>query len=128
MNNINLTSIRVLTTTENKPLRGVSGELTHEDAISKRLRDLLKHGDSLCTDDVDHQKFREIVPNSNWCSEFLALPLSERQQRAIDMRTISSKSKENKCMEFLDVNQSAVIKTMKDITSVPFKYRINSIA
>ena len=61
MNKINLTAIRVLTTNKNKPPRGVSGELTHEDAISKRLRDLLRQGDSLCTDDVDHRKFQEIV-------------------------------------------------------------------
>ena len=85
MNNINLTAIRVLTTTENNSPRGVSVELTHEDAMSKRLRDLLRHGDSLCTDDVDHRKFQEIVATSNWRSKFLALPLSERQKRTIDM-------------------------------------------
>ena len=78
MNNINLTAIRVLITTENIPPRGVSGELTHEDAMSKRLRDLLMHSDSPYTDDVEHQKFREIVTTSDWLSKILALPLSER--------------------------------------------------
>ena len=76
--------------------------MTHEDAMSKRLWDMLRHGDNLCTDDVDYQKIREIVTTSDWRSKILALPLNERQQRAIDMRTISSKSKENKSMGFLE--------------------------
>ena len=75
---------------------------------------LLTHGDRLCTDDIEHQKFREIVATAKWRDEFLALPLKERSARAMDMRKISSKSKAEKSMELMDVNQNAVIQAMRD--------------
>ena len=75
---------------------------------------LLTHGDSLCSDDVEHQKFRAIVASPKWRGEFLALTLEERQVRAMDMRKISSNSKVEKSMELMDVNQNTVIQAMRD--------------
>ncbi len=50
---------------------------------------LLSHGDLLCTDDVDYQRFRRQVRSADWQHEFLARPLAERQQIARQMRAES---------------------------------------
>ena len=55
---------------------------------------LILHGDSLCTDDVEHQHFREqIVTNSVWRSEFLSLPIAERIEQARQARMQSNEHK-----------------------------------
>jgi UDP-2,3-diacylglucosamine hydrolase len=43
-------------------------------------RTVLMHGDTLCTDDVDYQKFRAQVRNPVWQKGFLALPLEARKK------------------------------------------------
>ena len=57
---------------------------------------LLMHGDSLCTDDVEHQRYREIVLSPEWQSAVLELPITERLQRALDMRMQSETGKAKK--------------------------------
>src|SRR5262245_44323184 len=42
---------------------------------------LLMHGDTLCTDDLDYQKFRAQVRNPGWQKNFLALPLEQRKRQ-----------------------------------------------
>mgnify|MGYP000448146856 CR=1 FL=1 len=39
---------------------------------------LLMHGDTLCTDDVDYQKFRTMVRDPHWQKEFLDKSADER--------------------------------------------------
>ncbi|MDH5394902.1 MAG: UDP-2,3-diacylglucosamine diphosphatase, partial [Gammaproteobacteria bacterium] len=39
---------------------------------------LLMHGDTLCTDDIDYQKFRTMVRDPHWKAEFFALANEER--------------------------------------------------
>jgi len=56
-------------------------------AAGQRL--LLTHGDLLCTDDVDYQRFRAQVRAAGWQRNFLAHPLAERQAIARQMRTQS---------------------------------------
>ena len=74
---------------------------------------LLMHGDSLCTDDVEHQRFRQIVNSQEWQSEFLSLPVSERLKRALDMRQQSESGKVRKDEMLMDVTESAVCEEMK---------------
>ena len=54
------------------------------------------HGDSLCTDDVEHQRYREIVLSPEWQSAVLELPITERLQRALNMRMQSETGKAKK--------------------------------
>ncbi|MDH3689627.1 MAG: UDP-2,3-diacylglucosamine diphosphatase, partial [Gammaproteobacteria bacterium] len=74
---------------------------------------LLMHGDSLCTDDVEHQEFRTKVRASQWQNEFLGKTLSERNAIAISLRKQSEAKKSYKTMEFMDVNQQAVEQAMR---------------
>lgn len=52
-------------------------------------RYLLTHGDLLCTDDLDYQRFRQQVRTEDWQRAFLARPLAERQAAARQMRAQS---------------------------------------
>ena len=74
---------------------------------------LLMHGDSLCTDDVEHQRYRNVVLSPEWQKSILELPVSERLNRALDMRATSEKNKQVKSLSLMDVNQQSVLQTMK---------------
>lgn len=50
---------------------------------------LLTHGDALCIDDQDYQRFRAQVRQPAWQQAFLARPLAERQAVAQSMRDAS---------------------------------------
>ena len=76
---------------------------------------LLMHGDSLCTDDVEHQRYREVVLSPEWQESILELPISERLNRALDMRAASEKNKQVKSQSLMDVNQQSVLQTMKQL-------------
>lgn len=71
-------------------------------------RSLLIHGDTLCTDDHDYQKFRALVRAPQWQAEFLARPLAERRQIAARLRSESSDAMAQKTAEIMDVNAGAV--------------------
>ena len=70
---------------------------------------ILLHGDSLCTDDLEYQHFRNMVRTVQWQSEFLSRSLEERAQFAQQARAQSQESVANKTEEILDVNQQAVL-------------------
>jgi UDP-2,3-diacylglucosamine hydrolase len=53
-------------------------------AFGDRL--LLTHGDLLCIDDIDYQRFRSQVRSAAWQADFLARPLAERRLAAAQMR------------------------------------------
>ena len=74
---------------------------------------LLMHGDSLCTDDIEHQRYRHIVLSPDWQREILKLPAEERLNRALDMRTQSESGIDKKSAEIMDINQSAVEEAMR---------------
>jgi len=74
---------------------------------------LLMHGDTLCTDDVDYQKFRQMVRDPTWQQEFLNKPLEERHQIAQSLRAQSKEATSGKAEDIMDVNQEAVINVMK---------------
>jgi UDP-2,3-diacylglucosamine hydrolase len=69
---------------------------------------LLSHGDILCTDDTDYQRFRAEVRNEAWQSQFLNQPLSVRIAYIESVRQQSAQEKSIKSMDIMDVNQSAV--------------------
>lgn len=69
---------------------------------------VLMHGDTLCTDDVDYQKFRAQVRNPAWQKGFLALPLEARKRQIEAVRQTSESEKTRKAPEIMDVNQGAV--------------------
>ncbi len=52
-------------------------------------RILLSHGDELCTADLPYQAFRREVRSPAWQASFLARPLDERVQAAVQMRRAS---------------------------------------
>jgi UDP-2,3-diacylglucosamine hydrolase len=69
---------------------------------------LLMHGDTLCTDDLDYQKFRAMVRNAAWQKEFLAKSPAERTKIAQQARQHSELAKQSKQMAIMDVNLATV--------------------
>ncbi len=55
---------------------------------------LLSHGDALCLEDIDYQRFRREVRSPAWQHAFLARPLAEREALAADMRARSEARKQ----------------------------------
>jgi UDP-2,3-diacylglucosamine hydrolase len=74
---------------------------------------LLMHGDTLCTDDVDYQKFRKLMHNRWFQRIALALPLSIRRRIAGRLRGQSQKHVVRKAEAIMDVNQGAVEATLR---------------
>jgi len=75
---------------------------------------LLLHGDTLCTDDVEYQKFRAMVRNPQWQDEMLAKSPQERLELAKRFREISKTETAQKDNAIMDVNQDAVLQTMRE--------------
>jgi UDP-2,3-diacylglucosamine hydrolase len=75
-----------------------------------RLADgtLLSHGDSLCTDDAEYQKLREVLRSTVWQAETLARPLDERRTMGLELRARSRAENANKAVNIMDVNAAAV--------------------
>ncbi|GJL82080.1 MAG: UDP-2,3-diacylglucosamine hydrolase [marine bacterium B5-7] len=69
---------------------------------------LLSHGDAYCTDDTEHQQFRQMVHNPQWQSEFLSKSINERLAYAHEARRISESGKSSKSMDIMDVSAAAI--------------------
>jgi len=76
-------------------------------------RTLLMHGDTLCTDDVEYQKFRTMVRDPVWQRAFLAKPLEERVRMAREVRSKSEVSKQVKETAIMDVSAATVDATLR---------------
>jgi UDP-2,3-diacylglucosamine hydrolase len=74
---------------------------------------LLLHGDTLCTDDVEYQKFRAMVRNPAWQQQMLALSPEERLKLAREYREMSQAETGNKAEDIMDVNQQTLEKVMQ---------------
>lgn len=74
---------------------------------------LLMHGDTLCSEDLEYQKFREMVRNPAWQQAFLAKPLEERMRMAREVRGKSEQAKQVKDMAIMDVTQATVEQTLR---------------
>ena len=79
----------------------------------KGVKTLLVHGDTLCTDDVDSQKWRTIARSEAFQREFLARSLDERRRTIVGMREKSKEIVEGKPAEIMDVNEAAVAQAMR---------------
>lgn len=76
-------------------------------------RTLLMHGDTLCTDDVDYQRFRAYARDAANQRRFLAQPLIERKRQMIGMRAESETAKQSKSAEIMDVAPATVEATLR---------------
>ena len=71
---------------------------------TNKLKVLLLHGDTLCTDDIDYQKFRSLVRSKVWQKEMLSKSLDERLKIADELRKKSIEANSEKNEEIMDVN------------------------
>ena len=69
---------------------------------------LLTHGDALCTDDADYQRFRAYARDAGNQARFLAQPLATRREQMLGMRAQSEASKQQKTETIMDVAPVAV--------------------
>jgi len=85
-------------------------ELIHEPYIAHFDNQpvLLMHGDILCTDDTRYQELRQMLRNPTWQKDFLARPLTEREQMAKALRQQSKEETQSKAADIMDVNDTAV--------------------
>lgn len=75
---------------------------------------LLMHGDTLCTDDIEYQKFRSMVRNPEWQAAFLEKPLEERRAIVHNLRETSRQATDDKTDSIMDVNQLSVSQAMQN--------------
>lgn len=75
-------------------------------------RAVLVHGDALCTDDLDYQRFRALTRTAAWRNDFLARPLEQRIAVADDLRMRSEQAKGDKSTALMDAAPDAVAQTM----------------
>lgn len=69
---------------------------------------LLSHGDLLCSDDVEYQKFRSQVRDPSWQKAFLDKSVAQRQAFADQARQESQVQTRQKSLQIMDVNQDDV--------------------
>jgi UDP-2,3-diacylglucosamine hydrolase len=69
---------------------------------------LLSHGDALCLDDVDYQRFRQQVRSRAWQADFLAKPLAQRQTIAHDLRA-QSESRKTSGASYADADKNMTL-------------------
>ena len=74
---------------------------------------LLMHGDVLCTDDVEYQKFRTYARDPGNQARFLAQPLAARRHQIRGIRAESESAKQGKAAEIMDVNRDAVDEALR---------------
>ena len=86
----------------------VGGELLPEKVLlrlkNSNVSYLLMHGDQLCTDDIDHQKFRSLVLSDTWKKNFLNKDIEERLKIAQELRNTSMQATSKKSAGIMDVN------------------------
>lgn len=75
---------------------------------------LISHGDTLCTDDIEYQKFRVQVHDATFQRNFLAQPIKERKAYIEMLRRQSTSAKQTKDTAIMDVNDDAVAGLLRD--------------
>ncbi len=70
---------------------------------------LLLHGDTLCTDDLQYQVFRQRVRTQDFADRFLQLPTEQRQEMAHKARDASKQHTASMApSDIMDINEMAV--------------------
>ena len=67
---------------------------------------LLSHGDALCLDDVDYQRFRSVARSTDWQTQFLVQPLAVRRAQARAIRH-QSEARKDAGEVYADVDSAA---------------------
>ncbi|WP_189637772.1 UDP-2,3-diacylglucosamine diphosphatase [Thalassotalea sp. HSM 43] len=77
-------------------------------------RALIMHGDTLCTNDIEYQKFRK--KSRSWWWQFIikSLPLKTRRKMAQNYRQKADSSEKMQAKEIMDVSQSEVEAQMRE--------------
>lgn len=75
---------------------------------------ILMHGDTLCTDDTEYLEFRAKVRGQEWQQEFLAKPLLERKEIALELREKSKSMGAQKAEDIMDVADQAVSEALEN--------------
>lgn len=75
---------------------------------------LLMHGDTLCTGDVEYQRFRRMVRDPAWQQHFLARSADHRLAMVRQARDASRIETSGKPAEIMDVSQQAVEQAIRD--------------
>ncbi len=75
---------------------------------------LLSHGDTLCTDDVEYQRYRAMVRDDAFQREFLSRTLAERKDYIAELRARSAEDKQLKDAAIMDVNDKAVESLLRE--------------
>lgn len=91
--------------------RTTGAHLVTADELPIQLGDndaVLMHGDTLCTDDIDYQRFRKRVRQVAWQQDFLSHSMDERVQQAQTLRKASIDANAHKQAQIMDVNADAV--------------------
>jgi UDP-2,3-diacylglucosamine hydrolase len=82
-------------------------------AFGERL--MLSHGDALCVDDLDYQRFRAIVRSDAWQRDFLALPLARRREQARRIRAASQERQAGRSpADWVDVDPATAVQWMHE--------------
>jgi UDP-2,3-diacylglucosamine hydrolase len=78
-------------------------------------RVLLTHGDLLCIDDVDYQRFRREVRGEDWQNAFLSRPLAERRALAARLRAQSEAIKRDRPQgDLVDADTATAVRWMHE--------------
>lgn len=72
----------------------------------------LEHGDKLCTDDKQYQRYRRIIRNPVVGWLLLKLPLAKRRQLAQNIKHQSAQHKHTKHSHIMDTNAQAVAQAL----------------
>jgi UDP-2,3-diacylglucosamine hydrolase len=75
---------------------------------------LIAHGDALCTDDLEYQRWRDTCRDPAWQQAFLSRPLSDRFAMGRAMRETSEAGKQMQTTALTDVNPDTVNAVMDD--------------
>ncbi len=75
---------------------------------------LLMHGDVLCTDDIEYQRFRAKVRQTAWQQRVLSRPVWWRRNLASLARLISQWRNRRKSAAIMDVNANTVASCLRD--------------
>jgi len=73
---------------------------------------LLMHGDTVCTDDLPYQEFRQMVRTREWQTSFLSRPLTERRAEVESLRRRSAEAMQGKTAAIMDANAAAIRTTL----------------
>ena len=87
---------------------GITGLADPTVLVFGAQRIVLSHGDLLCLDDVDYQRFRVQARSSAWQQQFLAQPLATRRAQARGIRQ-QSEARKQSGVTYADVDGPAAI-------------------